>query len=192
MIDSLRDPQAFFQHPFPHVAVACALGEERSELVLSWLESTAPWNLKLADFYEQYEFSLAAVQLPENLKAIFGIRAIGTLRSCIEDAFGTKLSGRYEITAHKLVQGQRIRIHNDYIPGQETHRILLQLNRGWHDENGGALLFFGSHDSQDLRKAFKPVHDSCLAFEISPLSHHAVTPIVDGERYTLVFSFYRD
>ena len=70
--------------------------------------------------------------------------------------------------------------------------MLVQLNRDWTDDNGGALLFFGSEDAGDVRKGFRPLHDSCVAFEISPKSHHAVTPVVQGERYTLVYSFYRD
>jgi Rps23 Pro-64 3,4-dihydroxylase Tpa1-like proline 4-hydroxylase len=93
---------------------------------------------------------------------------------------------------HKLAPGQRIRIHNDYIAGQESHRVLVQLNRGWTDDNGGVLLFFGSEDAGDIRKAFRPLHDSCVAFEISQQSHHAVTPVARGERYTLVYSFYRN
>jgi Rps23 Pro-64 3,4-dihydroxylase Tpa1-like proline 4-hydroxylase len=90
-----------------------------------------------------------------------------------------------------LVAGQRIRIHNDYIPDQESHRVLVQLNRGWTDDMGGALIFFNSHDPTDMHRAFRPSHNSCVGFEISPKSLHAVSTIHSGERFTLVFSFYR-
>ena len=45
----------------------------------------------------------------------------------------------------KLVKGQTIRIHNDYLGEEEeaeTHRILLQLSENWKEDNGGYLMFF--------------------------------------------------
>lgn len=177
-------------NPFPHIATVTALETQDSEQLLHWLETSAPWKLKIADFYEQYEFSLLDCEIPAKVQHLFSKEQINALRHKIEGYFSTELSDKVDIAAHKLVQNQRIRIHNDFIPGQETHRLLIQLNRGWSDENGGILLFFGSDNSQDLRKAFRPTHGSSVAFEISPMSHHAVTPIVTGERYTLVYSFY--
>ncbi len=94
-----------------------------------------------------------------------------------------------EVTAHKLVSGQTIRVHNDYRPKGETHRLLIQLNRGWADEQGGLLLLFGSAGANDVRRILRPTHRSAMAFAISPLSFHAVSTIQRGERYTLVYSF---
>jgi Rps23 Pro-64 3,4-dihydroxylase Tpa1-like proline 4-hydroxylase len=114
------------------------------------------------------------------------------LREELEKSFSTKLAQRVDLTAHKLIPGQRIRIHNDYIPGEESHRILIQLNRGWNEENGGILMFFASDNASDVQDAFLPTHNTSVAFEISPRSFHAVSAINSGERYTLVISFYRD
>ncbi|WP_281661557.1 cyclophane-containing peptide 2OG-Fe(II) oxygenase YhhC [Microvirgula aerodenitrificans] len=190
MSDILLSPPVMSTDPFPHFAVSSAFGAEASEKVLRWLETSAPWKLKVAEFYEQYEFSVLDCELPAEVQAVFNDENLAKLRRRLEQMFGTQLSNRQDVAAHKLVQGQRIRIHNDYIPGQETHRVLVQLNRGWQDEFGGILLFFGSDDSRDIRKAFRPAHDSSVAFQISPSSHHAVTPIAGGERFTLVLSFY--
>jgi Rps23 Pro-64 3,4-dihydroxylase Tpa1-like proline 4-hydroxylase len=176
--------------PFPHISVKTALEPQDCEQLLNWLETSAPWKLKIADFYEQYEFSLLDCELPDSIRLLFSNEHLAILRHQLEDYFGTELSDKVDIAAHKLVKSQRIRIHNDFIPGQETHRVLIQLNRGWSDENGGILLFFSSDNSQDLRKAFRPTHGSSVAFEISPKSNHAVSPIVTGERYTLVLSFF--
>ncbi len=178
--------------PFPHFFVRDALGSERSLTFLRWLETDAPWQLKIASFYQQYEFSVCGIVLPSAIQPFFSPSKIEALKQCVADSFRTTLASRHDISVHKLVPGQRIRIHNDYIAGQESHRVLVQLNRNWTDDNGGALLFFGAEDASDIRKAFRPLHDSCVAFEISPQSHHAVTPVVQGERYTLVYSFYRD
>lgn len=176
--------------PFEHFALSGALGEQESEAVLTWLETSAPWRLKVTSFYEQYEFSLLDCELPPVINELVGSNIVQKVRSKVEAVFKARLDDRCDVTAHKLVRGQRIRIHNDYIPGQETHRVLVQLNRGWLDENGGILMLFGSDDAADLAKAFRPRHDSSFAFAIGPTSHHAVTPIMSGDRYTLVFSFY--
>ena len=113
------------------------------------------------------------------------------VKGLVQDAFEVVLSDRIDVTAHKLLPGQRIRLHNDYIPGAETHRVLVQLNRGWEDENGGLLMFFNSSDPADIHRILRPSHNSCVAFEISPDSNHAVTTIHGGERFTLVYSFYK-
>lgn len=177
--------------PFPHFVVRDALGFEKSLSLLSWLETDAPWRLKIATFYQQHEFSFSDVVLPSAIQPLFSASSVEGLKVLVADSFSAKLAPRHDITAHKLVLGQRIRIHNDYIAGQESHRVLVQLNRDWTEENGGALLFFDSDNASDISKGFLPLHDSCVAFEISPKSHHAVTPVVRGERYTLVYSFYR-
>ena len=106
--------------------------------------------------------------------------------------FGRRLRERIDCTAHKLVQGQTIRIHNDYIPGEETHRLLLQLNRGWRDAQGGYLMLFNSQDPSDVHRVFLPANDSVVGFAISERSNHAVSTVHGGERFTIVFSFYYD
>ena len=104
--------------------------------------------------------------------------------------FSARLSEKIDCTVHKLVPGQRIRIHNDFIPGEETHRLLIQLNRGWHDDQGGFLMLFNSADPSDVHRVLSPSHDSVVGFAISESSNHAVSTIHGGERFTLVFSFY--
>jgi Rps23 Pro-64 3,4-dihydroxylase Tpa1-like proline 4-hydroxylase len=159
---------------------------------LKWFEADAPWALRIADFYEQYEFSLQDAELPPALKDAFSEAEIAELNKHVENVFDVGLRDRVDITAHKLSEGQRIRIHNDFIPGQESHRLLVQLNRGWPDANGGALVLFSDDDPSAIHRILRPVHNSGLLFEISPRSFHAVTPIKQGERYTLVFSFFRE
>jgi Rps23 Pro-64 3,4-dihydroxylase Tpa1-like proline 4-hydroxylase len=177
--------------PFPHFTLSSAFDPRFSVEILSWLERQAPWRLKVASFYEQYEFSFHDVKLPRNISETFNANALAILKKDIERSFAASLDDRIDITAHKLVAGQRIRIHNDYIPGQESHRILIQLNRGWAQEHGGILMFFKSENHQDLHSAFLPAHNTSVAFEISPASLHAVSEINSGERYTIVMSFYR-
>jgi Rps23 Pro-64 3,4-dihydroxylase Tpa1-like proline 4-hydroxylase len=160
--------------------------------LLEWLEQYDSWKLVEKDFYEQYEFSFFDVELPSKLSRLTEGSFLDGVRAEIEQIFQTSLSSKIDFSAHKLISGQRIRIHNDFIEGQESHRLLIQLNRGWVDENGGLLMLFNSGDPNDIHKIFSPVHNSAVALEISPNSNHAVSTVYAGGRYTLVFSFYRE
>ena len=180
------------ESPFNYLVSPKAFDLKIGETILNWLEKSAPWSLVETDFYEQYEFSFFDQKLPDYLDFLKSKETLQFIQNFIESNFKTHLSKKLDFTAHKLLSGQRIRIHNDYIPGMETHRLLIQLNRGWFDENGGMLMFFNSQDPKDLHKVFRPLNNTAVAFEISPKSHHAVSAINSGERYTLVYSFYKE
>jgi Rps23 Pro-64 3,4-dihydroxylase Tpa1-like proline 4-hydroxylase len=181
-----------FSEPFPYAISPRALNDEVSFKILEWLEAEAPWKLVETDFYEQFEFSLDDANPPSRLSFLRERVFIDSLRSEIEKLFSVRLVERVDVTAHKLIRGQRIRIHNDFLAGGETHRLLIQLNRCWTDEDGGFLLFFNSPDPAHVHKIFRPVHNCGISFAISSHSNHAVTTLHGGERFTLVFSFYAE
>ena len=176
--------------PFDYFILPKAFDEEKSSSILRWLETDAPWKLVKADFYTQYEFDFRDISPPEEIAFFCQRHFLDRLIGQFETLFSMTLASRVDITAHKLVKGQTIRLHNDFIPGRETHRLLIQLNRQWRDENGGFLLFFNSSDPKDIHKIIRPIHNSSVGFAISPESNHAVSTIHSGERYTLVYSFY--
>lgn len=176
--------------PFRYGLIAGCLEQSVANAMLQWFEDSAPWKLRVADFYEQHEFSFNDVVLPEALAEAFSPNQLEELRRHMEERFDVELSARIDITAHRLTHGQRIRIHNDFIPGEESHRLLIQLNRGWEDANGGLLVFFNSKDPADVHRVLRPLHNTGVVFEISESSLHAVTPIQAGDRYTLVLSFF--
>lgn len=185
----LSSPETFLK-PFTYFVSPQAFTQDVSEDILNWLEFEAQWKLVETNFYEQYEFNAADADLPARLSFLQNDFFLTELKARIEHLFRTTLSSRIDLTAHKLVPGQRIRIHNDFIPGQETHRLLIQLNRDWTDEDGGFLLLFNSPDPSDVHKIFRPAHNSVVGLAITPNSHHAVSTIHHGERFTLVYSFY--
>jgi Rps23 Pro-64 3,4-dihydroxylase Tpa1-like proline 4-hydroxylase len=180
----------YYSSPFDYFTAAEMFSNGFGFELLNWLETYNSWKLVEKDFYEQYEFSLLDVQLPKSLAFFQQPSALQTIKSKIENIFQIKLSAKIDFSVHKLVAGQRIRIHNDFIPGQESYRLLIQLNRGWNEENGGLLLLFNSDDPADIHKIIMPVHNSALAFKISPNSNHAVSTVYEGGRFTLVYSFY--
>lgn len=183
-------PFQIYIDPFSHAVSARAFDVDISGEILEWLETDAAWKLVETDFYEQYEFNFLDADLPLRLAFLRDQTFFDALADGIRKLFCVDLSSRVDATAHRLLAGQRIRIHNDYIPGGESHRLLIQLNRKWKDEDGGFLLFFSSPAPTDVSKILRPVHNSAVAFAISPDSHHGVTTIHGGERYTLVYSFY--
>ena len=179
-----------FSEPFQYFVSTEAFSNSISLMILEWLETDAPWKLVETDFYEQYEFNFLDAGLPSQLTFLQERSSFDDMRARMETVFQTALSERIDFNAHKLIPGQRIRLHNDFIPGQETHRLLIQLNRGWNDEQGGLLIFFNSQEPADIHKVFRPLHNSAVGFAISPDSNHAVSTIYSGERFTLVYSFY--
>ena len=159
---------------------------------LDWLETDAPWELTTTDFYEQYEFSLLHASLAPVVQYLACPESLTSLRHRMARHFRHPLSERVDVTAHKLVPNQTIRIHNDFIPGGESHRLLLQLNRGWEPEHGGYLMFFSGPEPETVTKVMEPRHGSVQAFAISPRSYHAVSTVHGGERFTVVYSFHSE
>jgi Rps23 Pro-64 3,4-dihydroxylase Tpa1-like proline 4-hydroxylase len=178
--------------PFPHAVSASFLDPALSIQALTWLETEAPWELRIEDFYEQHEFELSEDTLPNHLHGLIAAEAVQTYIERMVAPIAVGQLRLVQATAHRLSGGQSIRVHNDYIDGQETHRLLVQLNRGWADENGGFLMLFSSSNANDLARIIRPLHGSAVAFEISPASYHAVSPTFRGQRFTLVFSFRQE
>lgn len=179
-----------FSTPFEFFVSREAFTDDLSTKVLDWFETTAPWRLVETDFYEQYEFSLWDVDVPSQLLLLVEVGFLNELKRKVGDLFHVTLSNDIDVAAHKLIPGQRIRIHNDFISGKKTYRLLIQLNRGCKDEDGGLLLIFNSFDPSDIHKAFRPIHNSAVGFVVSSTSNHAVSTIYGGQRFTLVYSFY--
>jgi Rps23 Pro-64 3,4-dihydroxylase Tpa1-like proline 4-hydroxylase len=176
--------------PFPHLRIPDAISLNDADTVLTWLEQKAPWALRVEDFYQQHEFSLLSVQLDDVMKWLVSDQFVGEVHKVISDSFQLKRElTLVDVNAHRLGPGQVIRIHNDYIESAETHRFLIQLNRGWNVQQGGLLMLFGNDEVSTLHDVILPTHRGGFAFEISPHSFHAVSEIKHGHRYTLVYTF---
>jgi Rps23 Pro-64 3,4-dihydroxylase Tpa1-like proline 4-hydroxylase len=188
MIDTAARAE-FRREPFDHALAMEALPRDLADGVLEWMEQDAPWELRIASFYEQWELHLDAGMLPPRLRSLCAQSTIERLAQKMLAPLTPASLQLTDITAHKLVEGQTIRIHNDLLDGQETYRLLVQLNRGWRDEQGGMLMIFASASADDLRRVIRPIHGSAFAFAITPRSFHAVSSVRSGERFTLVFSF---
>ena len=143
-----------------------------------------------ADFYEQHELDWP--EDPQSEVACFLAKPsfLDAIRREAEEIFNRYFDTRVDCSIHKLLAGQRIRIHNDLLATGETHRVILHINRGWSISNGGFLMLFNSEDSADVHRVLMPLNGSIVGFEISEKSHHAVSTVIDGERFAIVYSLY--
>jgi Rps23 Pro-64 3,4-dihydroxylase Tpa1-like proline 4-hydroxylase len=153
------------------------------------MERGAPWKLRIASFYEQWEMHLSSETLPTTLMDLITPTTIGRLSEVMLAPLTAEQLVPVDVTAHKLISGQTIKIHNDFLGGEETHRLVIQLNRGWSDDRGGLIMLFSSSSAADVRRVLRPLHGSAIAFAITPDSYHAVSTVRSGERFTLVYSF---
>ena len=190
----LTDPDSVcvFKEPFPYFTAAAILDRDSVSSLLSWFEAAASWKLVETDFYEQHELESGGYPSQTPLTFLTNQGFLKKVRKEAGDLFGFSFSDRVEWTVHKLLPGQRIRIHNDLLTGGETHRVILHMNRGWSLSQGGFLIFFDSPDPADIHRVLMPLNGSLVGFEISEKSSHAVSLVHGGERFAIVYSLYAD
>ncbi len=180
------------RRPFRYFISEQVLSPDSAGHLLHWLETGARWRLHQGAFFEQYECNLLGVPAPSGCAALFGKKALDELKRRMEALLGTELADQIEIVAHKLLPSQGIGIHNDEPHDDlETHRLILQLNRGWSDENGGHLFLFNSKNPLDIHSVVRPTHNSGVGFAMSDRSYHAVSDVRQGIRYTVIYSFWQ-
>jgi|SRR5664280_499818 len=174
--------------PFRYATMLRCLSPDLGDGLLAWFENDAPWRLTQTDFYEQYEFSCWDSSSP--LAAFLTSREVLDLvRAEMTEIFDRRFEDGVDVVCHRLLPTQKIGIHNDYLVGQETHRLTIQVNRGLTDTDGGVLMLFNSNDPTDIHKLIHPLSLSGFAFEISADSHHAVSQVHGGERFSVIYSF---
>jgi hypothetical protein len=183
----MLEGRSFEESPFRYATFLHCLSPELGHALLAWFESDAPWRLTRTEFYEQYEFSCwdSSTRLASFLTSG---EVLELIRSEMGEIFDRKFEDSVDVVCHQLLPSQKIGIHNDYLVGQETHRLTIQVNRGLADTDGGVLMLFNSDDAADIHKFLHPVSLSAFAFEISADSHHAVSQMHGGMRFTVIYS----
>jgi Rps23 Pro-64 3,4-dihydroxylase Tpa1-like proline 4-hydroxylase len=175
---------------FPYFQSPKFLVETAADAILTWFMHEAPWKLRIESFYEQYECGLLSIDLPSAITIFVEKNFVDRVRAQLVSHLGaTGPLKLIDIAAHHLVPNQTIRIHNDYLSGEETHRFLIQINQGWSIDNGGLLMLFSSDRADDVEAIIYPTHRSGFGFRICEKSFHAVSTIRKGNRFTLVYTF---
>lgn len=177
------------EEPFHHFSKTNLFPEDHGNRALEWLETELEWEYTETDFYTQYEFSIKNIQIPEHVSFINSDFTVHYIKQKFSTIFHAPNLVLVDITIHKLLDGHKMGVHNDFIGGEESHRLVVQLNAGWREENGGYLMLFNSRNPQDVSKLVRPVHNTAIGFAISPRSFHAVSRVNDFTRYTIVYTF---
>ena len=177
------------EEPFHHFSKTEFFPENLGIRALEWLETNLKWEYTETDFYTQYEFSIKHVQIPEHVSFLNSDVTIKYIMQRFSSVFHVPNLELVDITIHKLLDGHKMGVHNDFIGGEESHRLVVQLNSGWSEQNGGYLMLFNSRNPQDVSKLVRPVHNTAIGFVISPYSFHAVSRVNDFTRYIIVYTF---
>jgi hypothetical protein len=176
------------QDPYAHFSTTAILKKEMEKKVFRWLDEYEAWRLVVMDFYTQFEFSLFDIEIPPEIAPLLSAETLDTLKTFFRKAFKVLDLELVGLTAHKLVEGHRIGVHNDFLGPEETHRLIIQLNPGWSEEKGGFLMVFRSPEAEAVSKIVRPLDNTAFGFGISERSWHAVSRVNDFSRYTLVYT----
>jgi hypothetical protein len=177
--------------PYPHFISPQFYTERFAETLLAWLELGADWRLKETPLYAQYELGFGKFRHCTEIQGLWDPAVLARLRDQASRAYGIPVSGRINISAHKLVSGQHGSIHTDNEPG-ETHRLVVQLNRGRANDSGGNLTLLSGPTPADIAVVFKQASNSAVGFGLGPASHHAIGRVRTGTRFTVIYTFLSD
>ncbi|MBM7846654.1 cyclophane-containing peptide 2OG-Fe(II) oxygenase YhhC [Herpetosiphon giganteus] len=181
-----------YKNPFTFYIINNFFSEDKNEFLLQWLKKDISWKYHRESFFEQFERHLNYTTKVSSCPWLVSSEYHNELLNMMESLFNIEFSDRVEIVAHKLIAGQGIGIHTDEPhEGTESHRVVVQLNSHFIDTYGGHLIFFRNQNPDSIHTIIRPINNTAIAFELSSLSYHAVNNVTDGERYTLVFSFWR-
>lgn len=188
MIETIANPPRTLveirSNPFKHAVIAELLPANDAESLLLWLEQTQEWTLRSKSFYTHYAIDLAGLLVHDATLTICSRYFLLNLRNLMQECFGVAFAKGVAVWAHKQIIGQGIGPHTDR--SQDEYRLVLQLNRGWTPRNGGLCLLF----NQGLPiVAYAPMCNSAIAFRTDNKAFHAVTEVIEGTRYSIVFVF---
>lgn len=184
----------FHEYPFKHSYRDEFLDKKTALALLAWCERFDGWKLKeLPNFLSLYSARPPTDDTNPDLAFLFSDQGFFKARRIAEDLYQVKLSDLVDIQLQKMVSGHFVRTHTDAtMDRNQSHRFLIHINRGWTTANGGFFMVFGDENgspNMSEPRAYVPQHNSAFTFEINNASHHAVSKVITGERYTLMYSF---
>lgn len=170
-----------------HCATLENIFEEKilNEIILNL--SDISWTEAKKNFYIQREANLNS---HDSYKSIFSEHVSRNILKSVEMFFDEEFEEKFDIVAHKMIDGDYIGIHTDTNIYGESHRLTLMLNESWTLEQGGILLSLKNNSLKNIRDAWLPIANTGFLFEITDKSYHAVTPIKGHiPRYSVIFTF---
>lgn len=196
----------FNDKPYVSWSAKQPFSRELSNIILAFLESQNNWKLTNRGYI--WQLTPDYLEQSKELSFLVSTEFHKTLVKIAESIYQKKFKANVDIMVNKLVGGDGLMIHNDINPENDrhksrikSHRINFVFGRDWQEENGGVFATFrmplssslnekpSPPSHKDVAQVYLPHHNSCFGFEISPISYHAITPIQNYTRYSLVYSF---
>jgi hypothetical protein len=177
--------------PYDHIVSPRFYTETFAETLLGWLEARQDWHQRAGILFDLHELGFSHFRGCKEIEGIWDGAVLARLRDAVTRAIGTPVSSRINIHAHRMVADQFTNIHTDMIP-EETHRVVVQLNRGRADDSGGNLMLLTGARPADMSVVFKQASNSAIGFKLGAESFHAVGRVKTGTRFTIIYTFLSD
>lgn len=184
-----------YETPYAHATVQRVFAPDVAARLAEWIADPRTWRAcDLADpplrsFYWPSEDPPAAVA------ALLTEELMTSLREQAQEAFGTRFTERFAVSANRYTAGQGIKIHNDFFPDPAahrhffTHRLIAYLSPGADPAGGGLLGIFERDDPASRQRTIVPEFNSGVLMAMGPHSYHAVSIVKRDTRYSLGFSY---
>ncbi len=177
--------------PYLHILSPQFYSDRFADTLLTWMENNQDWNHHNSLHYQQYELGFTRFTHCKEIEGLWDGSVLAEIRDRASRAFGVPLSGRINISAHKMVPGQYGYIHTDKIP-HETHRVVVTLNRGRPADSGGNLVLLSGSKPADVAVVLKQISNTACGFALDSKSFHAITQVKTDTRFTVIYTFLSD
>ena len=173
--------------PYRHVRMYPILEPALAQRALSWLHHTKAWERQEGAFFRHDSFALTPEVVAPEVEAIVSPKTLGALRALLQSRFATEVEPFAHVEAHRSTRRDDIGLHTD--ADMREIRLMLNINARWTPDQGGVLQLQDRSDHRCRRVRYRPLHNSATAFRTAPDSYHRVSPVQEGERYTLLYRF---
>lgn len=173
--------------PYPHIQMGPVLDADDAEEVLCWLQRCNSWRREVRTFARYDAIFLTPTVVPDEAKPAVSRSLLGELRNTLQSRLGVNLESFALIEAHRSQQHDYIGLHTDESVNEV--RLALNLNSYWNASNGGLLSLQDRPLLPRYRVAYCPLHNSAVAFRTTTASHHEISLVKKGVRYTLLYRF---
>jgi hypothetical protein len=180
-----EDP-SFRVEPYRFVTAACTKRARLRDL-RAGLAAATFWQQRSDTFFSHSEARLFSHN-SEGFGWLVTEPCLRSVQRFVEDCFGLPLAPEMQVVAHRMSAGDYSGFHNDSPRlGWETHRLNLYLNDDWEAQCGGRLQIASTMSGEDVSGYIEPRMGGVMAFEACPSSYHAIEPVRQGERYSILY-----
>ncbi|HYI40319.1 MAG TPA: 2OG-Fe(II) oxygenase [Allosphingosinicella sp.] len=180
------EDSSFKVEPYRFVTASCTKRARLRDL-RAGLAAATFWQKRSDTFFRHSEARLFSHN-SEGFGWLVTEPCLRSVQRFVEDCFGVPLAPEMQVVAHRMAPGDYSGFHNDSPRlGWETHRLNLYLNDDWETECGGRLQIASTMSGEDVSGYIEPRMGGVMAFEACPDSYHAIEPVRQGERYSILY-----